>query len=145
MKIGIFEPPRGLWRESFSQRTARKLERAADSASRRWDVLMLAPGCLPKRAAADILIVSGTDDARSLGVSQRVRYGLSDRDSVSVSSLLDCDMMLILRNGLLSAAGLEIEPREWRVTKHPNWSIDQTLAFEALSLLLGEFPGISAP
>jgi hypothetical protein len=136
MRISVFGSAGKSWCDAFNMKLAYKTEQAGDECPHHWDIIILTPGCIPKKTSAHTLIASGGDNTRLLSVTQRVSYGLSDNDMISVSSLSERDMMVSLNRGLLNLSGYEIEPREWRIKKHPNWSIDQTLAFEALLLLL---------
>ena len=133
MTIGLYEDNRGLWRNVFADHYP--VAAAQDGDGRRWTVLIIAPGTTPRRVSADTLIAPGNEN-KKIAATQRITYGLSAKDTVTVSSIGDGCLIISLRRALLDINGNEIEPREWRAVKHPNWSIEQTMAFETLKTLL---------
>ena len=49
-------------------------------------------------------------------------------------------MVLALQRSVISVFGNEVEAQEIKLKKRPGWSLEQTLAYGALLLLLEEVP-----
>ena len=105
----------------------RHLRDAGSVCQKRWDLLTLTPmGCalLPEPAAvtAEILLLPGDCPRSDLRAGTVVTYGLSPRDSITLSSLRE--PVLCVQRALPLACGGVLEPQEFPM---PGVSALQTL------------------
>ena len=91
----------------------------ADAAGRAWDLLALARNAvktpLPGGVRTRNLLLPGDSDpslAQGMGALQIVGYGLSPRDTLTLSSVTGAGRLLCLQRSLLTMDGALLEPQE---------------------------------
>ena len=125
------------------------IERACDIGSLSgggYEMVMLLPGAaVPQHfwgspLRADILIVSDAGAAAAadaVSAGQVVTYGVSAKNTVTISSAASGECMIALQRGVTDIFGRYVEPQEIKERMRPELSLDELLAAAGAKLLLG--------
>lgn len=113
------------------------------------DVLLVA-GAVPPDVSCRVAVVPGQQAATMPFDAKRViTYGLSVKDTLTVSSAVDNDMALAVQREIVDVSGRRIDRQEIVFTRPRHMGIQQALACVGGMLALGvppeELPGLLAP
>lgn len=144
MEAAIYMAPR-RWADRLPAGTA-DLRTAAALGGRNWDLLVLTPeGCRTQPEARCRLLLAPGDCPEALvrvRADAVVSYGLSLRDTLTLSSL--ADPLLCLQRAIPLPGGASIEPQEFPLPPLPE-PPEGLLPLLGLWLILGRPGGHTAP
>ena len=101
-----------------------------------FDVL-LSVGEHPPQADCRVAVVSGQSAPPPLGAEQVVTYGLSPKDTLTISSAVDRDIALALQREIVDVLGRRTDRQEILLTRPTHLGLEQTLACAGGLLALG--------
>jgi hypothetical protein len=108
-------------------------------------VFLLGPGVpasrRPERVRCAVAILPGSESAAMgsrLDTPCAVTYGLSSRDTVTLSSLSGREAVIALQREVIDLTGCRHERQEWTVAIPPGLGRLQMLAVEAARIVKGE-------
>lgn len=144
MECALYIPP-AQW-DPYLPPDVRPVRCAAELAGRRWDLLALTPeGCRcldGQELRCGMLLVPGEGIPRGIQAATVVTYGLSHRDSLTLSSL--SEPVLCVQRVLPRLEGGSVEPQEIPLPPLPG-KAESLLPLLGVRLLRMPLTALSAP
>jgi len=90
-----------------------------------------------KKIRCGILLMPGDMDPDFIKADNTVRYGLSERDSVSLSSIKSRECVMAIKNEINALNGRKLEVQEIKIQRKGGMNLMDLMASDACVLLMG--------